>query len=200
MSGSIILAGGRSRRLGYDKRRLRLGGDTGPTLLEQIVACVTPLSSDVIVVLNDAAAWPDLAARCVPDAYPDTGPLGGLVSGLRVLLAETALVVACDLPLLEPTLLAALMAEPLTADVRCLVRPPNGPEPLIALYRRSCLPLAEALVQQGERRMSALLNALHRDERGPDWWRRYDPAGRSFTNINRPEDLAAFRVTTDDGR
>jgi molybdenum cofactor guanylyltransferase len=192
MSGCIILAGGQSRRLGFDKRRLRLWGADGPTLLEHTLALVAPLSTEVIVVLNDADAWPNLAARSVPDAYPEAGPLGGLASGMQALHAETALVVACDMPQLEPALLAALSAEPLAADVRCLVRPVTGPEPLLALYHRRCRCSAETLLRQGERRMSAFLATLCRDERGPGWWARYDPAGRSFTNINRPHDLATM--------
>ncbi len=189
MIGTIILAGGQSRRLGSDKRRLRLWGAAGPTLLEQIVALVTPLSAEVLVVLNDAAAWPELAARCIPDAYPDTGPLGGLASGMQALTSDAALILACDMPLLEPTLLAALVATPLTTDVRCLIQPPTGREPLLAVYHRNCLPVAETLLAQGERRLSALLAALRREELGPHWWARYDPDGRSFTNVNRPDDL-----------
>jgi molybdopterin-guanine dinucleotide biosynthesis protein A len=190
MVGCLILAGGRSRRFGRDKRRLRLWGATGPTLLEHTVALAAPLCAETIVVLNDPEAWPDLTARCVPDAYPDAGPLGGLVSGFQALQADTALVLAADLPLLQPALLAALIATPLSSDVRCLVRPPTGPEPLLAVYQHQCLGIGEALLERGERRMSAFLATLTREERGPDWWKRYDPEGRSFTNINRPDDLA----------
>lgn len=196
MIGSIILAGGHSRRLGTDKRRLRLWGAAGPTLLEYTVARAATVSSEVLVVLNDAEAWPDLQARCLPDAYPDCGPLGGLISGLQALTAEAALVLACDMPLLEPALLAALITKPIVGDVRCLVRTPTGPEPLLAVYQRRCLPIAETLLQRGERRMSALLHELQREEYGPAWWQRYDPTGRSFTNINRVEDLA--ELTSDE--
>lgn len=193
MIAAIILAGGRSRRLGYDKRRLRLWGQAGPTLLEHTVAVASACCPHVLAVLNDPDAWPDLPAQWVSDRYADTGPLGGLVSGLHAITEDIALVLACDLPLLEPALLTALIAEPLTADVRCMFRPPGGLEPLVALYQRRCLPIAEALVHQGERRMSALLNTLQRDERGPDWWRNYDPTGRSFTNINCPDDVTRFQ-------
>jgi molybdenum cofactor guanylyltransferase len=79
---AIVLAGGRSTRLGQDKRRLQLWGSQGPTLLARTVALAAACCAEVVVVLNDPEAWPDLPARLVLDAYPGVGPLGGLASGL----------------------------------------------------------------------------------------------------------------------
>ena len=199
MTACIILAGGRSRRLGADKRRLRLWGPAGPTLLEHTVALARQVVPEVLVVLNDPAAWPDLPARLVPDAFPGAGPLGGLASGLRAMAAGDALLLACDLPLLQPALLAALRDAPLEADALVPLRPEGraGPrnaraaEPLLARYCRACLPAAESCLACGERRMIALLEGLRVAWLPPEAWRRHDPDGVSFLNINRPEDLAA---------
>ncbi len=98
-ASAVILAGGLSRRLGQDKRRLRLWGEGGPTLLERTVATVGALCADVVVVLNDPEGWPGLGGRHVPDAYPDGGALGGIYSGLAAAEEEHALVVACDFSL-----------------------------------------------------------------------------------------------------
>jgi molybdenum cofactor guanylyltransferase len=68
----VVIAGGRSRRLGQDKRRLQLWGDDGPTLLEHSVALLERVADDVTVVLNDPEAWPDLRATLVRDAYGDS--------------------------------------------------------------------------------------------------------------------------------
>src|SRR4051812_41195912 len=92
----VILAGGRSSRLGEDKRRLRLWGDDGPTMLEHSIEILAPLCTEVIVVLNDAEQWPNLRTKIVADLIPDAGPLSGLMSGLLAATNEYALVIASD--------------------------------------------------------------------------------------------------------
>lgn len=109
---AIVIAGGRSRRLGFDKRRLKLWGDAGPTLLEHTVALVGSLCSEVVVVLNDAEQWPGLPARMIPDAFPEAGALGGLATGLGAASSPYALAVASDMPLLNPRLLRAMLEQP----------------------------------------------------------------------------------------
>src|SRR5688572_3668459 len=115
-TSAVVLAGGLSRRLGSDKRRARLWGDDGPVLLERTVALIASLCPDVVVVLNDPEAWPQLPARLVGDRYPDGGALGGIYSGLDAAAHDHALVVACDMPLLSRPLLAAMLARPRDYD------------------------------------------------------------------------------------
>jgi molybdopterin-guanine dinucleotide biosynthesis protein A len=197
VSAAIILAGGRSSRMGQDKRRLRLWGATGPTLLAHTVALAATCCTEVIVVLNDPEGWPDLPARLVPDAYPGIGPLGGLASGLAALAADQALLLACDLPLLQPDLLRALLATPLVGDALVPCRAAAAPgrqdrmeiEPLLAVYGRTCLPAITHGLAHDERRMGAAVGRLTVRYLDPSWWMRFDPEGRSFLNLNRPEDL-----------
>src|SRR5919205_2151237 len=93
-ASAIVLAGGLSRRLGQDKRRLRLWGPEQPMLLEHTVSIVARLCPDVVVVLNDPEAWAGLPARLVPDIYPGSGPLGGIYAGLMAASYDYALAVA----------------------------------------------------------------------------------------------------------
>jgi molybdenum cofactor guanylyltransferase len=95
----LVLAGGLSRRLGQDKRRLRLWGVAGPPLLEHTVDIVGRLCQDVVVVLNDPLEWARLPARLVPDTYPEDGALGGIYSGLLAAHNDYAPAVACALQL-----------------------------------------------------------------------------------------------------
>jgi len=198
VSAAIILAGGRSARMGQDKRRLRLWGAHGPTLLAHTVALVATVCAEVIVVLPDPEEWPDLPVRLVPDVYPGAGPLGGLASGLAALVADRALLLACDMPLIQPDLLRAMLALPLDGDAlvpqRLAVQgePPHAQdgEPLLAVYRKTCLPAITACLAADERRMGAALGRLAVRSLPPAWWIRFDADGRSFLNLNRPEDLA----------
>src|SRR5947209_3599396 len=97
-TSAVVLAGGLSRRLGRDKRRLRLWGAQQPTLLEHTVGVVARLCPDVVVVINDPQEWRGLPAGLVPDVYPDGGALGGIYSGLAPARHVYALAVACDMP------------------------------------------------------------------------------------------------------
>lgn len=195
----IILAGGASRRMGVDKRRLQLWGAAGPTLLEHVLAIAGQLCAERIVVLNDPADWPTLDAQPVADAYPDAGPLGGLASGLAAMRAEKALLLACDLPLLRVELLAGVIASSVGYDAALPVRldHAHGPrnrlavEPLLAVYARSSLAAVEACLQRGERRMTAPLAQLRVNTITPAIWQQWDPEGLSFLNLNHPDDLAA---------
>jgi molybdenum cofactor guanylyltransferase len=188
---AVIVAGGRSSRLGQDKRRLRLWGESGPTLLEHTLAIARSLSDDVLVVLNDPAAWPRLPARLLPDRWPDAGPLGGIATGLAAARHEWSLVLAADLPLLDAGLLRELLEQP-RRGVALVPRRAGesrngaGDEPLHALYHRACLPLLERRLAQGERQVVAALAELEAQVFSVD---ESDPRRRSFTNINTPEQL-----------
>ncbi|HMQ30858.1 MAG TPA: molybdenum cofactor guanylyltransferase [Chloroflexaceae bacterium] len=201
---AIVLAGGQSRRLGRDKRRLRLWGEGGPTLLERTVATVGALCPDVVVVLNDPEGWLGLPGRIVPDQYPDGGALGGIYSGLTAAAGEYALVVACDMPLLSQPLLAAMLARPRDYDVlapRSLspgaTRNSLDLETLHAIYGKGCLgPMREAL-ERGRRQIASFFPQVRVAVFEPEETRAHDPEGHSFLNINTVEQmeraLAALR-------
>lgn len=206
-TSAVVLAGGRSSRLGEDKRRLRLWGEDGPTLLERTVALVGSLCADVVVVLNDPAAWPDLPARLVGDQYPDGGALGGIYSGLAATAEPYALVVACDMPLLSRPLLAAMLARPRDYDALVPRSPTPGAarnqldaEPLHAIYAKACLEPMRATIESGRRQIAAFFPLVRVAYLEPEELRRYDPAGYSFLNINTVEQMADARRLLDAGQ
>ncbi|NTW97462.1 MAG: molybdenum cofactor guanylyltransferase, partial [Oscillochloris sp.] len=66
-------------------------------------------------------------------------------------------------------------------------------EPLLAVYRRTSLPVITHCLAHDERRMGAALSRLAVRYLDPPWWMRFDPDGQSFLNLNRPEDLDTLR-------
>lgn len=196
----IVVAGGVSRRLGQDKRALRLWGEGGPTLLEHTVGVLAPLCAELIVVLNDSQAWPQLQVTLVADAYPDAGALGGIATGLRVARHDYALVVAADMPLLDADLLAAMLARPRTYQA-LVPRTPHGKtrnalgfEPLHAVYSQACLPVLRAMLDAGERRVVDFLAHIRVEVFEPSLTHDAAHYRESFTNINTPADLAAVQA------
>lgn len=195
------MAGGLSRRLGEDKRKLRLWGAAGPTLLEHTLEVLRPLCAELVVVLNDPQAWDHLPARLTPDVYADAGSLGGIYAGLQAATSPYALVVAADMPLLNAALLRAMAERP--RDYDALVPRAFEPgrarnaldlEPLHAIYSRRCLEPLRATLDAGRRRIVEFLALVRVVTLEPEEIRRYDPHGHAFRNINTPEDLAAVRM------
>lgn len=195
-ASAVILAGGQSRRMGQDKRRLRLWGPAGPTLLEHTVGLLAGLCDEVIAVLNDPQEWAGLPARLVSDTYPDGGALGGIFSGLVAARFEHALVVAADMPSLNPALLAAMLARPRIYDallprspVPNIVRNTHDVEPLHAIYSRACLAPIRTTLESGQRMITAFFPLVRIAYVEPAESARYDPLGRSFQNLNTPEQV-----------
>lgn len=200
-ASAVVLAGGLSRRLGQDKRRLKLWGEDGPALLERTVATVGALCDDVVAVLNDPDEWGHLPARLVGDRYPDGGALGGIITGLEAARADYALVVACDMPLLSAPLLRAMLARPRDYDVLvprspdpAAARNGQGIEPLHAVYAKRCLEPMRAALASGRRQIAASFPQLRVAYIEPEQIRRLDPHGFSFLNINTVEQVDAARA------
>lgn len=199
---AVILAGGRSRRLGRDKAAEPFAGE--PLLRRVIRRAAAGVSVnanadagvgnvDVVVVVADvarAAALPlPPGTRTVVDAFPGSGPLGGIYTGLEAARTEWSLVVACDLPFLSPPLLRYLAG---LRDGVDIVAPiiDGRLEPTHALYSRRCRPAIAARLQAGQLKTADLFDDVTVRYVDETEMRRFDPELLSFFNINRPADLA----------
>lgn len=190
----IILAGGHSQRMGTSKALLSLPGQPSETFLSHLASTLAPLCAEVLVVARDPAQFADVTLpqmRMVFDEKPGGGPLMGLYSGLKAAQSSTALVVAVDMPFVQPALLAFLLAH--YEENTLLVPIVEGvPQVLLAIYPRSILPLIETLLKQGKRAPRALLEAAPVQYIEEAQLREVDPQLRSFVGINTPEDLQAM--------
>ena len=186
--GAIVLAGGRSTRLGHDKALLRINGQP---LVEWLPARLSCLLSPVVIVVDGPGRYQTSLPQ-VPDVLPGTGPLGGVASGLQALAASAALVCACDMPLLQPDLIALLCASLSGFD---LVIPERDGrlEPLCAVYTRACLPAMQALLANRQLRLNGMASAVRARIVTEGEWREVDPRGDSFLGINTLDELATMR-------
>jgi molybdopterin-guanine dinucleotide biosynthesis protein A len=185
---AAIIAGGAATRLGGASKSALLV--EGRTIGERQVELLRAIFPRVIVIANDAAPWEGLGVEVTPDVHPGAGPLAGVHAALVSTDAHEGVVcVAGDMPFLEPALLALLRAHAPEADV-VVPRVAGRPEPLLARWGRACLPLVEARLAAGERAVHAIFEHLRTTWIEEPALRAVDPALRSFTNINTPEDLA----------
>lgn len=184
---AIVLAGGASSRMGFNKAFARLG--QGGTLIEKAVAKVAMLSPDVIVVANDEETYRNLGVRVSPDVYPGTGSLGGIYSGLLAAQHQHALVVACDMPFLSLPLWRYMLSIPRDYDV-LLPRLHGQPEPLHAIYSKQCVGPIKDLLERGRLKIIGFLHRVKVRFLDEVEIEHFDPEHRSFFNVNRPEELA----------
>ena len=189
----IVLAGGKSLRLGQDKILETIGNRS---LLEQVVSCVSSLSSDIIIVTAEKRTVSQFEGcsklRTVTDIYPGKGPLGGIYTGLVASTSVYNLVVASDMPFLNQALLGYMIQLSVNFDL-VVPRVSNLVEPLHAIYTKSCLAPIERMIKQGELSVYKLLRLVRVKYVETEEIDKFDPKHLSFFNINTEADLEIAR-------
>ena len=193
MSGvsGIILAGGRSSRMGVDKASLELAG---VTMLQRSVDRLAPAVDMLVLVAAPGRPLPPvttgLPVEVVEDPVEGEGPLVGIAAGLEACRSTAAVVVAVDMPFVDARLVRALV-ERLDATHRWVVPIAHGrPQPLCSAFAVDALPVVQAHLEAGERAPMAVAADLVAYPMQPEEWRELDPEGRSFVNVNTPEEFA----------
>jgi molybdopterin-guanine dinucleotide biosynthesis protein A len=190
--GALVLAGGRSTRMGRDKATLTFDGRT---LLEHVLARLAPLVDEALVVARPDQPLPTLPAsvRLAHDEVLDQGPLGGLAAGLAAATSEALYVTSCDVPFLRPGVVRLLFERLGEADV-AVAEAEGRLHPLAAVYRRSVLPQVRALLAEGRLRPVFLYERVPTVRVPEADLRAVDPELATLANLNTPEDLTAARA------
>jgi molybdopterin-guanine dinucleotide biosynthesis protein A len=189
----IILAGGKSVRLGHDKILEKVGNSS---LLERAISRVDSMVSEIIIVTADERSFPQLEShrkiRKVSDIYPGKGSLGGIYTGLITSNSFYNLVVAADMPFLNPPLLRHIFQ---VSDGFDLVLPRINTffEPLHAVYSSNCIEPAELIIKQGRKVIIELFDYVKVRCVEAEEIDRFDPQHLSFFNINTKDDLELAR-------
>ncbi len=181
-STAIILAGGRSSRMGRPKALLPFDGE--PLIVHQ-VRRLAPMFGELIVVAAADHDLPDLPVTVVRDEVAYRGPVSGLMYGLRAAAGAFAFVTSCDSVFLREAIVAHLLS--LTDAVDAVVPRWEGRmQPLLAVYRRSILAQIETQIAADELRLTALLDKLRTRVVNEEESRALDPLGLSFFTMNTP--------------
>ncbi|AXT62341.1 molybdenum cofactor guanylyltransferase [Aquimarina sp. AD10] len=152
----IILAGGKSSRMGSDKGLLVYNNKT---FVEHIIEAMQPLVSEIIIVSN-TKDYDQFAHKRVEDIIPDSGPIAGIHTGLTHSNTPSNFVVSCDVPLINRSLLEKLSLQ--DKEIYDVVQfEDNGKTiPLIALYKKRCAKKCIELLDANEKRLRKLVSAL----------------------------------------
>lgn len=186
MTGAV-LAGGGSTRMGVNKALLEFGG---VRIIETLLRTIRPLFPEIVIVANDPDAYADLGVPIWPDRIPEKGALGGIYTAVFHSAFPQTFCIACDMPFPNPAVIAYLRDLAPGYDV-VVPRTAEGYHPLHAVYRKTCLPSMEAMIQADRLKIDRLfplvrVRAVEEEELRP-----MDPALRCFVNVNTREDLEA---------
>jgi molybdopterin-guanine dinucleotide biosynthesis protein A len=152
----IILAGGKSSRMGEDKGFLSLNGKT---FMSYIIEALQPIVGEIIIVSSNSD-YDIFKLKRVADVMKDSGPLAGLYAGLLHSETENNIVLSCDVPLISTSVLKKLI-EGFTPETDVIQFESQGKTmPLIAMYKKHCMHPILKLLQTNERRLQFAIKQL----------------------------------------
>lgn len=155
---SVILAGGKSKRMGRDKSLLKLGDKT---LIEHVVDAIRPYVKSVLIVTNNEDKYRFIKnVSFIPDIKENQGPFIGLISGIKTIDTKWCFATSCDMPLLDGNIIDYLwirkngfIVSPFSLD---------GYEPLISLYSKDILPFAEEVMTDNIRSINKFITKMEK--------------------------------------
>lgn len=183
VSGAV-LAGGRSRRMGFNKAFIESGGRS---ILARVLDVVSSVIPSPVIIANEIDLYSGLGAPVIPDDIPGAGSIGGIYTALNHSDADYVFVAACDMPWLDAGCVSRVVEA--VDGSECVVPFISGRlHPMHAAWSKGCVEKLEAAIRAGNLRIGDLLARLA--------LRRLDastfiglPIERSVENVNTREDL-----------
>lgn len=153
----IVLAGGKSSRMGSDKGLLTMNSKM---FIERVIDALKPLVDDIIIVSNNKI-YDQFGFKRVADIFENSGPLAGLYSGLYHSKTEFNLVLSCDIPMITTEVLNKLVDTDYKNYDVVQIQCEHKTMPLIAIYKKTCLNKCLELLKQDERRLRFAVSQLN---------------------------------------
>lgn len=183
----IILAGGKSSRMGTDKGLLKI---ENKTFVEYVIDAVKSLVDDIIIV-SDNPDYDQFGFERIDDIIKEAGPVAGLYAGLKHSKTENNLVLSCDVPMIKTEILKLLVDTDYEQFDVTQIQSQSKTMPLIALYKKQCMNRCFELLEMGERRLRVAVNQLKTKTILIDSeWNQY------VKNVNTKDDLKKIKDAT----
>lgn len=191
----IILAGGKSSRLGRDKAWEDVGGQR---IIDRVIGALRSSCDEVLIIGDRPERQNELSLpKCIQyrsDELKGRGSIGGLYTGLKSSDTLWSLVVACDMPFISRELIRFMLS--IISKNRCdaIVPVINGRyQPTHALYNSTCIPFIEKNISSGNFRMDSYFDEIYLEEISEDVINSIKGAELSFFNVNTEDDLFTAR-------
>ncbi|MGD9678528.1 MAG: molybdenum cofactor guanylyltransferase [Vulcanibacillus sp.] len=190
----IILAGGKSSRMGKDKSILAI--DNNQTLISNTVSILNEIFDEVIIISNSKNKYGFKNVQETSDIFLESGPLGGIHAGLSVSKNNSIFVVACDMPFLDKSLIEFLLEQNYGFDITVpLIR--GRLEPLHAVYSKKCLPYIEDYLKRGIYKIIDFYPLVRVNYVNEESIKHISNLEKVFYNVNTPYDYNNIKSSTE---
>lgn len=187
----IILAGGKSSRMGQDKGLMLFNGQS---FIDHAVQIVKDVCNSVIIITNQDG-YERLNIPVYNDIIKAKGPAAGVYTGLYYSKTQYNLIIGCDMPFLSSEFLGYLLSQIDEKADAIVPEYENRSQPLCAVYSKSCLSQFKQFIQNGQLKMKEIIRQLHTkhviiDETSGFY------SSNLFTNINTQKELKIIKNRT----
>lgn len=183
---AYILAGGKSKRIktNFSKAFLKLGK---MSVVENLIARITPLFKEVILITNDYSAYKHLGLKMVKDLVPKKSSLGGIYTGLKLSSTFHNFFFACDMPFVNTNLVRFFLKNRKGYDV-IIPQVKNKLEPLHSIYSKDCIKFIEKQLRENDLKIINFFPEVRVKYIKEAEIKKIDGEFLSFFNINTPAD------------
>ncbi len=187
---AIILAGGKSSRMGFDKQFLKINERR---LMDSLVHKLKDEFEEIIIVTNKPEYYIGLSHRITKDIIEDKGPLGGIHAGLKLSSSQYAFVVACDMPNMNIDYIRYMKKSIGNRDLDgCVTKFGDWIEPFSSFYSKDIVEQIENHLKSNFRSINSLLKNLNICYIDENKAREFSPNWDMFLNLNTKEDLNKY--------
>jgi molybdopterin-guanine dinucleotide biosynthesis protein A len=185
-TSGIIMAGGRSSRMKFNKAFAEVGGKS---VIKIIIEKLQPLFQELIIISNEPQLFTSFGLPIYQDIYPYLGPVGGIHSALVNASYDQMFILGCDMPFMNMQLVEYMLSR--ISNYDSVVPEIDGYlQPLAAVYNRSCLPVFTECLEHDKLKLTLIFNELNALVLKEDELQKFGSVREMFFNVNDPDALA----------
>lgn len=189
----IILAGGKSSRMGFDKQFLKI---EQRSLMDSMIHKLSKEFDEIIIVTNKPDHYIGLGHKITGDLIENMGPLGGIHAGLTISSSQYALIVACDMPNINMEYIKYMKTQ--VRNHGCTTKFGNYLEPFISYYSKELIVEIEKYLKTNRKSIHGFLASVEFSYIEEDVARKFSHNWDMFLNLNTKDDLNTFLLKTGD--
>ncbi|MGR6836505.1 molybdenum cofactor guanylyltransferase [Syntrophomonas erecta] len=184
-ASGVILAGGKSSRMKFNKAFAPIGSSTA---IEIIIEKFQALFAEILIVSNDPEEYEHLGLKVVTDVYPRRGPVAGIHAGLHHALYSKIFILACDMPFINPSLIRYMLGQLGTHE--CAIPKIDGClQPTAAVYSKKALPSFTRSLEEDKLKLILLIEELDLVLIEKEQIQQFGSIQELFFNVNDPDAL-----------
>lgn len=189
---AVILAGGKSFRMGFDKQFLRINDIR---IMDELISKLEEEFAEIIIVTNRPEEYGDYKHRIVKDIIVGKGPLSGIHVGLKESSSNYVFIVACDMPNVNLDYIKYMKKIILNKDIHgCVTYLGDNLEPFHGFYSKKIISEIERNLEKNRRSVTKLIEDLDFIKIMENEARKFSPDWDMFLNLNKVEDIESYKI------